>query len=880
MALTIKHIGTKYHSGRYPWGSGGDDDTISGTASRLAEEGFTDAEIAAAMGFKSTKELRDQKAIESAALKEQTRLDAVRRREAGMSIGAIAKEMNLPKSTVADLLKSQNLKFRIIQTISNVLKTLVARDKYIDIGKGAEIFVGVSRTKLDNAVALLQNEGYTVHYIYQEQLTNPGKYINLKVLAAPGVTKQEIYDNKAQITPPNFVFDTANDSVFLPDSPKNMSSSRVLVRYANEGGADKDGLIELRRGVPEFSLGDASYAQVRIGVDGTHYMKGMAVYRDDLPKGVDVVYYSNKQPTGNKLDALKSQKEVGASRFGAVVKPNMFVDSDGKTKQGYLNIVGDETLNIEGAWSGWSKTLSSQMVSKQSPAFAKRQLDILSENAKAEFNEIMSLTNPTVKQHLLIDFANRMDSDAVELQAAAMPRSGWHVLLPDPKIKPNQIYAPNYNDGEQVILIRYPHGGVFEIPELQVNNKTSEYRGIIGPQAKDAVAVHPSVAQKLSGADFDGDTVIVIPDRRKEIRTEPSLEGLKNFDPKAAYPAVPGMKVLTEKRKQAKMGEVSNLITDMTIKGAPPSEIARAVRHSMVIIDAAKEDRPLNWKQSEIDNGIVALKRKYQGGGGASTIISKSKSPQYVDARMDRYNINPVTGEKEYIYTKRERIDKRTGEVLPPKKMRSYKMAEVRDAYELAGKNITPIERVYADHANRMKGLANQARLESLKQTPVKYSPDAFKTYREEVASLDAKYKAAVSNKPIERKAQLVAQEIYNKKLDANPNMSEKDRQKAKARSLSLARARLGKEKTTIDITPREWQAMEMGAVSKTRFQDIMRVSDMHQIREYATPKAAKPRLSTGKQSRAKALLDSGYTTAEVARALGVPEYRIRNLDD
>ena len=38
----------------------------------------------------------------------------------------------------------------------------------------------------------------------------------------------------------------------------------------------------------------------------------------------------------------------------------------------------------------------------------------------------------------------------------------------------NEIYAPNYRDGENVVLIRYPHGGIFEIPELIVNNKFAE----------------------------------------------------------------------------------------------------------------------------------------------------------------------------------------------------------------------------------------------------------------------------------------------------------------------------------------------------------------------------------------------------------------------
>ena len=37
-----------------------------------------------------------------------------------------------------------------------------------------------------------------------------------------------------------------------------------------------------------------------------------------------------------------------------------------------------------------------------------------------------------------------------------------------PSMKENEVYAPNYKNGEQVALIRYPHAGTFEIPILTV----------------------------------------------------------------------------------------------------------------------------------------------------------------------------------------------------------------------------------------------------------------------------------------------------------------------------------------------------------------------------------------------------------------------------
>ena len=70
---------------------------------------------------------------------------------------------------------------------------------------------------------------------------------------------------------------------------------------------DKDGVIEIRSGVDDLSLGDSHYAQVRILVDGNTYLKGMAVYSDDLPDGVDVMFNTNKK---------KRHPDIGCSQEG------------------------------------------------------------------------------------------------------------------------------------------------------------------------------------------------------------------------------------------------------------------------------------------------------------------------------------------------------------------------------------------------------------------------------------------------------------------------------------------------------------------------------------------------------------------------------------
>lgn len=868
---TLIHYGTPRRSGRYPWGSGGD---FIKKSDKLKARGLNEKEIAAAFGM-STTEYRMQKTLMAGEVKEAQRLHVIKEKERGLSIEAISKQTGIPPSSIRDLLKvTANAKYRLIKKISNMLASILSEKKYIDVGDGVEVHLNVSRGILNNAVQDLKNQGYKMHYIREVQL-GTGKKTSIKILSEPGIEWKEVNANKASIGIPNFFSaDGTGDNLIKPSGIKNLSSKRVLVKYAEDGGAEKDGLIELRRGVPELNLGDKRYAQVRIGVDGTHFMKGMAVLRDDLPPGYDAIYYTTAKKSEGKLEAMKPQVDEGVSKFGAVVRPNTFTDKSGNIQEGVVNIVGGKNPSAEGAWDDWNKTLASQVLSKQSVPLAKKQLSIVSDNYKAELDEIKSLTSPVVRNHLLMEFADKADAAAVDLKAAALPRQTTSVILPDPKIKPTEIFAPNYNNGEVVSLIRYPHGGIFEIPTLRVNNKQSEYKDIIGKDAIDAVAIHPKVASKLSGADFDGDFVLVIPNKNKQIQTAPSLEKLKGFEPRKEYPYFEGMKVMSEESKQRLMGDVSNLITDMTIKGASHDEIARAVRHSMVVIDAAKHK--LNYQQSYRDNGIAALKENYQGGSrkGAATLISKTTSEYRVPQRHDRYSIDPDTGEKVYTYTEETYIDKKGRTIARTTK--TTKGAELDPHKDLSSGTL--IEKVYADHAVIMKDLANKARLETLKTEPHPYNREARATYKKEVDSLDAKLKAAIRNRPLERKAQLVGNEIYADIVESKPDMSRADKKTARGNALILARTRIGAKKPTIDISPREWEAIEMGAVSKTKLAQILRNADMDVVRQHATPRATKKALSSGKESRAKAMLDSGYTSAEVAGALGVPVSQIRDL--
>lgn len=884
----IKHYGTPRKSGRYPWGSGENptqrNRSFLDSVSEMRKQGMTQTEIARGMGI-TTKQLRAAITIAGHEQRQIREREALKLKEKGWSTTAIAKHMGVNESSVRSLLDPvSSERQKILMNTSNLLKDQLKEKGYLDIGEGNEARLSISSTKLSNAVAVLQQEGYEVYKLKIPQLGTKNE-TTIKVLAPPGTTFAEVAKNQHKIGMLAGYSEDGGRTFLGIEPPQSVKSKRIAVRYAEEGGTDKDGVIELRRGVEDISLGASRYAQVRISVDGTHYLKGMAMYADDLPDGVDIRFNTNKSKTGNKLDAMKPLKDDEDNPFGATIRQKHYLDASGKKKLSPLNIVGSEKPDgtsisgEEGSWHEWSKSLSSQMLSKQSRALAKAQLGKAFDIKKAEFDEIMELTDPAVKKKLLQSFADDADASAVHLKAASLPRTRSHVILPINSLKDNEIYAPNYKNGETVVLIRHPHGGIFEIPELIVNNRNRQANSLI-KNAKDAVGINSKVAGRLSGADFDGDTVLVIPNNQGKIKTRPPLAGLKNFDPQI-YKNPDGVKPMSSRAKQQQMGDVSNLITDMHVKGATMDEIARAVRHSMVVIDAEKHN--LNYKQSSLDNGIKELKQKYQQKpdgtyGGASTLISKAKSEQRVNERKPRSAANggPIdkaTGKKVYEETGASYVNAKGQTVR--KTTSSTKMAEVSDAHKLSSGH--PMEAVYADHANRLKSLANTARKEREFTKSSSYSPTSAKTYAKEVSSLRAKLNEALKAKPLERQAQLIANNTLRQKKAANPEMTKEEVKKVKFQALAAARVRTGAKKNPVNITPREWEAIRSGAISTSLLNKILDNTDIDVIKGYATPKVPTG-LSAARLGRARAMMAAGYTAAEVAESLGVSTSTLYNV--
>jgi predicted transcriptional regulator len=965
----IKHIGTAT-SGRYPKGSGEDPEqhsaTILGDYKELKRAGMTDSEIAKGRGltpdefmraktevlkagkkrrlkfgegltaeekshllFDDYKKLRSQgmtdleiaksKGISSTEFRQRQgrkkdddfvrlALQANRLKETGMSTSAIGREMGTNESNVRSYLEPARLKrAQETQGIADGLKACIDKVKYVDVGKGTNLSLNVSPDKLATAVTILEDEGYKLHYVKVQQ-PGTGKDTNMKILAAPGIPYKEVNAHKYDAKSPAmyFVKDSVNAYGYQPIN--SIARNKVMVRYAEDGGALKDGTLELRRGLIELDMGKARYAQVRVGVEGNMFMKGMAIYGDDMPSGIDIIYNSNKARGAEDSKVFKPFTKDPDNPFGAVLSRQNIVSmkEDGVTPNvGHLNIV-----NEEGDWADWSKTLSSQVMSKQRPAFAKRQLALALDEKVGEYREIMALTNPALKKKFLEEFSDACDGASVDLKAAAMPRQASSAILPFNSIKPTEVYAPQHREGEMVVLIRHPHGGPFEIPQLMVNNKNPEALKTIG-DARDAIGIHPSVAVKLSGADFDGDTVLVIPNDGS-FTVKPSFKSLIEFDPRALYKndTLPKM---PDKTKQRLMGEASNLITDMTVMGASDEKIIRAVKHSMVVIDAQKHS--LDYRASFRENGIAALKKEFQGkaNGGASTLISKASSDQRVGHRKDfsikrvsQYDpstgkmtggVNPLTGEKVYDYTnesyvktsvkdtvtgklrsltREERKKLNEGEYIGKIKQtiierqsKTTKMEDTPDARTLISKGGTEIETIYADHANALKDLANSARKVYVSTPNLVYSKEAKEFYAPQVESLKAKQDVALANRPLEREAIRLANREIEIKRQAKPDMDAAELKKVKGQALTTARARLGKEAYKIVITDIEWQAIQAGAISNHTLNEILDSADLDQVKERALPRLSKT-LSVTQLNRVKQMRKNGIMPSEIANALGI----------
>ena len=895
----LEHYGTKRHSGRYPWGSGDNPYQHSGDflsrVEELKKKGLSEKEILETindslpdeykMGLTEFRTARQKAGHDRKAL-EYDQIRALK--DDGLGWKEIGDKLGMSESSVRS--KYNNAigeKASQAEKIAATLKEEVDKKGMIDISEGANQVLGVSESKLDEAAYILEAEyGYQRYGVGIRQPTNVRQQTNITVLAKPEFDQKYAYQHQDQIDSlGDYHSDDGGETFMKLQRPSSLDSSRVAIRYGDEGGLDKDGVMEIRRGVPDLDLGKSHYAQVRILVDGDHYLKGMAVYSDDLPDGVDVMFNTNKPSGTPKMKVLKEAKADPDNPFGAAIKANgqsMYIGEDGKEHLSPIN-----KLKEEGDWDTMSRNVSSQFLSKQPKKLIENQLNLTVADYKAQYDEIMRYDNPTVKKKLLNDFADTVEGTSMTLKASAFPGQSTKVILPINKIKETEAYCPTYENGTRLALIRYPHAGTFEIPIVTVNNKNVSGKRNLGA-IQDAIGINAKVAERLSGADFDGDTVMAIPVTDKvNIKSTRALKALEGFDPKTAY-AVPegnpnNVRLMKKEEKQREMGVISNLITDMTLRGADEDELARAVKHSMVVIDAEKHK--LDYKRSERENGIPELKQKWQirvdeeGAthyGGASTLLSRRKQTVRVPERRGSVRVDKETGEYIYKESGRTFTDPKTGKERKAEDTVSL-ISETKDARTLSSGTIQ--ENLYADFSNKLKAMANQARKEAVNMKGIQRNPEAAKTYAPEVASLKEKYNNMVANKPKERKAMLIANANIKAKIQEqglDPTIDKKEIKKISSVEMQRARDSVGASgrKSKVTFTDREWEAVQAGAISDNMLTKFLNSSDSDEIVKRAMPKTTTA-LSSAKVNKAKAMLRGGYTYEEIAKACGVPKSTI-----
>lgn len=899
----LAHIGNE-NSGRYPRGSGENpyqhESSWLARSHDLRRRGLSDKEIAEAMGL-STREWKAKRAAEIQA-RDAYQNSIIRSMcDRGMSDTEIGRELGMPTSTVASRRAIiYNTERKSVtekrQHVIDILKEQLKNGEYLEVGHGVADQIGCTDSMLVSAMKALEKEGYKRTEIQITSATDPDHKWKTPILVAPDAAnrfetekalRRDIYlakdadkllyfDGKATI-------DKESGEIRKIQYPASIDSKRVAVRYADDDGVLQDGTIEIRRNVADLSLGNSRYAQVRILVDGDHYLKGMAHYADDLPDGVDIRFNTNKKSGTPKvgpdndhsvLKCIDKSLKDNLNPFGAYYSADGQSEYDGADGKKHLSAINK--LRKEGEWDEQRVRVPSQMLSKQSKQLVRSQLKETLDDYRAEFDAIRSNTNPIIRQKLLEDFGDKCETASYELAAKKFPKQRTQVIMPIVDISEHEVFAPNFDNGTTVALIRYPHGSTSEIPILKVNNNNKEGVRVYGKQARDMVGINSKVASKLSGADFDGDTVSVIPLSSKvHITSSDQMEGLKDYDPHTKYAGYPGMKRLAKKNTGREMGKITNLITDMHVRGADLDDIEKAIKHSMVVIDAAKHN--LDYKQSEIDNDIEYLKKRYQSHNdpitgeyqesGASTLLSLAKNPTYIDKTRGSGHIDPKTGVK--WYEKSNQLNQK-GE---PKQQKTYKMLVVDDARKLS--TGTEVEELYANFANSLKAMTNQARKESVNTKLPKKDPIAEKTYEYEVASINAKLNEARKNAPKERHANSIAESIVRQKKEEYPAQFKGEENKKAARKLAqteleAARARLGSKSYRFSLTDKEFEAIQANALSATKVKEVFRYIDTDDFAAKTMPKSSNS-LSKSQQSRLTRLVEQGYTPSDIAESLRVP---------
>ena len=279
---SLTHYGMPRRSGRYPWGSGEDPYQHSidflGRVEEMRKNKFTytdkdgktwtgDNAIAKSMGLTSS-EFR----IELSLCNSERRMKQVARaqslRDDGLGYTEIGRLMGVRESTVRSWLEEKAAaKMVEARLTADFIQDQVDKYGMVDVGKGAAAELRISNERMKEALYILENNGYPVYGGGIPNVTNPGKQLNQTVVCKPGTKANEIYDfSKVHALNEDRYITRDGGETFVKkfQYPASMDSKRMMIRYNEEGGLEKDGIVEIRRNVPDLSLGESRYAQVRI----------------------------------------------------------------------------------------------------------------------------------------------------------------------------------------------------------------------------------------------------------------------------------------------------------------------------------------------------------------------------------------------------------------------------------------------------------------------------------------------------------------------------------------------------------------------------------------------------------------------------------------
>ena len=168
-AEVLEHYGMPRRSGRYPWGSGENpyqhgDDFLSRVES-LKKDGWeeTPDNIRNTFGMTTT-----QYRTEKSLCKDERRMLDVSRakslKEDGLGATEIGRQMGISESTVRSLLNADSeSRMKQARNAADFMREQVDKKGMVDVGKGVERELHISEEKMNQALTILEREGYHVY---------------------------------------------------------------------------------------------------------------------------------------------------------------------------------------------------------------------------------------------------------------------------------------------------------------------------------------------------------------------------------------------------------------------------------------------------------------------------------------------------------------------------------------------------------------------------------------------------------------------------------------------------------------------------------------------------------------------------------------------